>query len=39
MEEEILGVIFVGEPDMKKIPEAKRIPFEEKTVWITEDDK
>lgn len=38
-EEEILGVIFVGEPDMKKIPEAKRIPFEEKTVWITEDDK
>ncbi|WP_026858599.1 nitroreductase family protein [Jeotgalicoccus psychrophilus] len=38
-EEEILGVIFVGEPDMKKIPEAKRMPFEEKTVWITEDDK
>lgn len=38
-EEEILGVIFVGEPDMKKIAEAKRIPFEEKTVWITEDDK
>lgn len=38
-EEEILGVIFVGEPDMKKIPEANRIPFEEKTVWITEDDK
>lgn len=37
--EEILGVIFVGEPDMKKIPEPKRIPFEEKTVWITEDDK
>lgn len=38
-EEEILGVIFVGESDMKKNPEPKRIPFEEKTVWITEDEK
>lgn len=37
--EEILGVIFVGESDMKKNPEPKRMPFEEKTVWITEDDK
>lgn len=38
-EEEILGVIFVGESDMKKNSEPKRIPFEEKTVWITEDDE
>lgn len=38
-EEEILGVIFVGESDMKKNNEPKRIPLEEKTVWITEDDK
>lgn len=38
-DEEILGVIFVGEPDMKKIPEPRRQPLEEKTVWITEDDK
>lgn len=38
-EEEILGVIFVGESDMKKNPEPKRTPFEEKTVWITEDEK
>ncbi|CEA03585.1 Putative NAD(P)H nitroreductase YdjA [Jeotgalicoccus saudimassiliensis] len=38
-EEEILGVIFVGESDMKKNPEPKRIPFEDKTVWITEDNE
>lgn len=38
-DEEILGVIFVGESDMKKKPEPKRIPFEDKTVWITEDDE
>lgn len=38
-DEEILGVIFVGESDMKKEVTVKRIPFEEKTVWITEDDK
>lgn len=37
--EEILGVIFIGESDMKKNPEPKRTPFEDKTVWITEDDK
>lgn len=38
-EEEILGVIYVGESDMKKNNEPKRIPLEEKTVWITEDDE
>lgn len=38
-DEEILGVVFVGESDMKKEIQPKRIPFEDKTVWITEDDK
>ena len=38
-DEEILGIIFVGESDMKKKPEPKRIPFEDKTVWITKDDE
>lgn len=37
--EEILGAIFIGEADMKKEPVAKRQPFTEKTVWITEDDQ
>lgn len=38
-DEEILGVVFVGESDMKKEMQAKRIPVEDKTVWITEDDQ
>lgn len=38
-DEEILGVVFVGESDMKKEIQPKRIPFEDKTVWITEDDQ
>lgn len=37
-DEEILGAIFLGESDMKKEVKRKRIPFEEKTVWITEED-
>lgn len=38
-DEEILGVVFVGESDMKTEIQPKRIPVEEKTVWITEDDQ
>lgn len=37
-DEEILGAVFLGESDMKKEVKRKRIPFEEKTVWITEED-
>ena len=37
-DEEILGVVFVGEPDMTK-DNVKRIPFDEKTTWIDNDDQ
>lgn len=37
-DEEILGVVFTGEPDMVK-DNAKRIPFDEKTTWIDSDDE
>jgi|SRR5690625_637907 len=36
-DEEILGLVFVGEPDMTK-NNVKRIPFDEKTSWIDSDD-
>ncbi|MCG1010667.1 nitroreductase [Salinicoccus sp. ID82-1] len=35
--EEILGLIFLGEPDMEK-GKVKRTPFEEKTTWIESDN-
>ncbi|WP_411842559.1 nitroreductase [Salinicoccus sp. HZC-1] len=37
-DEEILGLVFVGEPDMVK-ENVKRIPFNEKTTWIETDDQ
>jgi len=37
-DEEILGLVFVGEPDMAK-DNVKRAPFEEKTTWIDSDDQ
>lgn len=36
-QEEILGLVFLGEPDVVK-DNAKRMPFEEKTVWIEKDE-
>lgn len=35
--EEVIGVVFLGEPDMKKELKARRTGFEDKTVWFTED--
>lgn len=37
-DEEILGLVFVGEPDMVK-DNVKRIPFKEKTTWIDADER
>lgn len=36
-QDEMLGFIYVGNPDMEQ-PQGKRIPFEEKTVWIDSDE-
>lgn len=37
-DEEILGLVFAGEPDMTK-DNIKRIPFDEKTAWIDTDQQ
>lgn len=37
-DEEILGLVFVGEPDMVK-DKFNRIPFKEKTTWINDDSQ
>ncbi|WP_020006790.1 nitroreductase family protein [Salinicoccus albus] len=37
-DEEILGLIFVGEPDMSK-ENVTRTPFNEKTTWVDSDDQ
>lgn len=37
-DEEILGLVFVGEPDMVK-DNVKRIPIKEKTTWIDADER
>lgn len=36
-DEEILGVIFLGEPEVEK-KKANRTPYEEKTTWIDSDE-
>lgn len=36
--EEVLGVVFIGESDMKKEIPSRRTGFEDKTVWFTEDE-